>query len=267
MKDSNMRSRLMVAAYVLPNLLTTANLFFGYFSIINSIKGEYSIAAICVLLASIFDVLDGRVARITKGTSQFGVQYDSLCDLISFGLAPAILSYCYVLYDFDRLGWVLCFVFVACGALRLARFNVHSSIQENSDDFTGLPIPMAAGVIVCFVLLCEKVEEPQVIGLWIGEFLLNHFESFQAAFLVGFLPLLAALMVSNLCYRSHKSFHLSEMKPFRLLSILAVVLSVIAYWPSLGGFLFFTLYSLSGIFEFLMGWKRIKDDGDLFSSK
>ena len=157
---------------------------------------------------------------------------------------------------------------MACGALRLARFNVHSTVEdESSYDFIGLPIPMAAGVIDFFIILFEKVEEPNVLGPWLGENLLENFESFRAAFLVGFLPLLASLMVSNLCYRSHKSFQLSEINPFRILSILAVVLSLIAYWPSLGGFLFFTLYALSGIFEFLMGWKRIKDDGDLFSSK
>jgi len=263
----NVRSKLSGAAYVLPNMLTTANLFFGYFSIIHSINNLFTLAATYILLASIFDILDGRVARMTKGTSEFGVQFDSLSDLVSFGLAPAIMSYCYILNGFDRFGWAICFVFVACGALRLARFNVHSTIDQNSDDFIGLPIPMAAGVVSCFILLCEKFEEPQFLTPWFEVYITPYFEQIKSSFLIFSIPLLAFSMVSNLCYRSHKSFHFSDIKPFRALTILAVILSLIAYWPSLGGFLFFTIYALSGPFEFMMGWKRTQDDGDIFTPR
>ena len=100
MKKSNITPRIVDTAYILPNLVTTGNLFFGYFSIINSIKGHYSLAAVSILLAAIFDILDGSVARLTKASSAFGLQYDSLCDLISFGLAPVILVYQYLLYMF-----------------------------------------------------------------------------------------------------------------------------------------------------------------------
>ena len=136
--------RLGGAVYILPNLLTTGNLFFGFFSIIKSLNGEFGWAAGAIFLAAIFDVLDGRVARLTKGTSEFGVQYDSLCDCVSFGVAPAFLMYQFGLVNLGRMGWAACFVFMACGTLRLARFNVLSAIGKASGDFTGLPIPMAA---------------------------------------------------------------------------------------------------------------------------
>jgi CDP-diacylglycerol--serine O-phosphatidyltransferase len=131
-------------------LITTGNLFFGFFSIVKSLQGDFAWASVAILLAAIFDVLDGRVARMTKSTSEFGVQYDSLCDLMSFGLAPALLMYQAGLQHAGRLGWIICFMFLAAGALRLARFNVQSSIGKASGDFTGLPIPMAAAVVACF---------------------------------------------------------------------------------------------------------------------
>ena len=132
--------------YILPNMMTTANLFCGFYSIIYSIKGDFKTAAIAVVVAAIFDLLDGRLARLTHATSKFGAEYDSLCDLVSFGVAPAILMYQWALNPFGRFGMMASFLFAACGALRLARFNVQVGVVEKNY-FQGLPIPMAAGIV------------------------------------------------------------------------------------------------------------------------
>ena len=148
------------AIYILPNLVTTGNLFFGFFSIVKGLQGDFYQAAIAILLAAVFDLLDGRVARLTGATSEFGVQYDSLCDLVSFGAAPALLMYNEGLHAAGRIGWIICFMFMACGALRLARFNVQSAIETTGTDFVGLPIPMSAAVIACFVALSSSFNTP-----------------------------------------------------------------------------------------------------------
>ena len=156
--------RLGGAVYILPNLITTGNLFFGFFSIIKSMNGQFGWAAAAIFLAAIFDVLDGRVARLTKGTSEFGVQYDSLCDCVSFGVAPAFLMYQFGLLELGRMGWVACFMFMACGTLRLARFNVLSAIGKASGDFTGLPIPMAAITVASFISLMVDLDQRHAVG-------------------------------------------------------------------------------------------------------
>src|ERR1700679_3381236 len=112
--------------YILPNLFTTGNMFFGFFSMIQSLQGNFTVAAYCIVAAAVFDLLDGRVARMTQATSKFGMEYDSLSDLVSFGVAPAILLYLWALKPFERIGWLASFMFMACGALRLARFNVQA---------------------------------------------------------------------------------------------------------------------------------------------
>src|SRR3954462_3951161 len=113
--------------YIVPNFVTTANMFCGFFSIIASIRSEFPSAAWAIVAAAVFDGLDGRVARLAKATSQFGVEYDSLSDLMSFGMAPAVLLFQWALHPWERLGWLAAFLFMTCGALRLARFNVNSS--------------------------------------------------------------------------------------------------------------------------------------------
>ena len=119
-----MREKARKGIYIIPNLFTTANMFSGFYAIIATFNEDYFIAAIAILIATIFDNLDGKVARLTKATSRFGVEYDSLADLISFGLAPGLLAFSWALNAYGRIGWVAAFLFVACGALRLARFNV-----------------------------------------------------------------------------------------------------------------------------------------------
>lgn len=261
------RPRLGGAVYILPNLLTTGNLFFGFFSIIKSLQGDFSGAATAILLAAIFDVLDGQVARLTKGTSEFGVQYDSLCDLASFGLAPAVLMYQYALKDAGRLGWALCFIFLACGALRLARFNVQSAIGKTHGDSNGLPIPMPACLISCLLCLVADLQEWSQTGgpAWAAQlYLWTQEPALRQGVFLTLAPCLGILMVSNLAYRSNKSFTFRLMKPFKFLVLLVVILGLAAYKPAFFGFLFFLSYALSGPIEWVLGWKKATDDDEIF---
>ncbi len=267
MKSTDTRRRLGGAIYILPNLITTGNLFFGFFSIVKSLQGDFAWASVAILLAAIFDVLDGRVARMTKSTSEFGVQYDSLCDLMSFGLAPALLMYQAGLHNAGRLGWIICFMFLAAGALRLARFNVQSSIGKASGDFTGLPIPMAAAVVACFVALWmdfEKSANEYEMLIWIETLFKNP--DFRLWFfgITGFL--LAVAMVANVSYRSHKTLKITGIKPFRLLVLGVLVVGLIAIQPQLFGFLIFFGYAISGPLEWIFGWTKLVDDDDIFEA-
>lgn len=265
---ASMRPQLGGAVYILPNLLTAGNLFFGFYSMIKSIEGDFKWATGAILLAAVFDILDGRVARLTNGTSEFGVQFDSLCDLASFGLAPAIMMHQYALSDLGRVGWISCFIFVACGSLRLARFNVQSSIGKTSGDFMGLPIPMAAGLIACYVGFTDQFDYVEGDLWFINAFytLLSSAEA-RRVILVSCCPILGALMVSNVQYRAHKSIKFSFVKPFKLLSLLVAVVAVMAYKPTLTWFLFFAIYAFSGPVEWVLGWKRSMDEDDIFESE
>lgn len=261
------KPRLGGAVYVLPNLLTTGNLFWGFYAINKALRGEFAWAGSAILLAAVFDVLDGRVARLTKGTSEFGVQYDSLCDLISFGCAPALIMYEFGLHTFGRIGWIACFLFMACGALRLARFNVMSGIGKASGDFTGLPIPMAAAVVATFVLFMNDLSQVQNSGIWITD-LYHQYLSSPAAkgnFLIVAAPALSLAMVSNIVYRSHKSLKIKGVKPFKLLAALVFVIALLAYEPEAVGFLFATVYALSGPFEWAIGWQKPTEDDEIFT--
>ncbi len=265
MKTLGAKRKLGGAIYILPNLITTGNLFFGFFSIVKGLQGNFLWASGAILLAAIFDVLDGRVARITNSTSEFGVQYDSLCDLISFGAAPALLMYKAGLSEAGRLGWIVCFMFLACGALRLARFNVQSSIGKASGDFTGLPIPMAAGVVACFVALWMEFEtKPSdfLVLFWIESLIQNSV--FRQWFFAITGLLLAMAMVTNIPYRSHKTLNIRGIKPFRLLVLAVAMVALIATQPEMFGFLIFFGYALSGPLEWIFGWTKIVDDDDIF---
>ncbi len=138
--------------YLLPSVLTTFGMFAGFYSIISSINGDFTIAAISILIAMMWDTLDGRVARLTNTQSDFGAEYDSLADLVSFGLAPALLVYQWSLYELGRFGWLAAFVYLACAALRLARFNTQVGTADKRY-FQGLPSPAAAGVIASMIWL------------------------------------------------------------------------------------------------------------------
>ncbi len=240
-----------LAIYFLPNLFTTANLFCGFFSIIASLKGEYSKAAIALFIASIFDFLDGRVARLTKAYSRFGEEYDSLADLVSFGVAPAILMYLWALKPYGRIGWLAAFLFLACGALRLARFNVQSQSIERKH-FQGLPIPMAASVVASSVLL-----------------FLDYFsEGTKNVYMLSITFLLAFLMVSNIHYRSFKDFDLRNTRSFGVLVLAVLVLIVLASHPELTLFVLMATYVSSGLISYLFKlYKKISVEHSHSSNK
>jgi len=226
--------------YILPNLFTTGSLFAGFYSMVATMNGDYKTAAIWVLVSSIFDGLDGKVARLTGTSSKFGVEYDSLADLVAFGVAPGILMYSWALKPFGRLGWLAAFLFVVCGALRLARFNVQVNTVE-SKRFVGLPIPAAASMVSATVLL------------------FNHFGwpgSFKKLAILILIYLLAFLMVSNFRYYSFKDPGLIKRQPFVFLVLAILLLIVIAAEPVLMLFLLFLCYIFSGPLGFIMTYPR-----------
>ena len=228
--------------YILPNLFTTGSLFAGFYSMVATMNGAPNwekTAAIWVLVSSIFDGLDGKVARLTGTSSKFGVEYDSLADLVAFGVAPGLLMYSWALKPFGRLGWLAAFLFVVCGALRLARFNVQVNTVE-SKRFVGLPIPAAASMVSATVLF------------------FNHFgwSFYKKPAILCLIYLLAFLMVSNFKYYSFKDPGLIKRQPFGFLVVAVVLLIVIATMPVLMLFLLFLCYILSGPIAFIVTLPR-----------
>lgn len=218
--------------YVLPNLCTTASLFFGFLSIVKALGGEFTKAAWLIMVAGIFDLLDGRIARLTRTGSRFGAEYDSLVDLSSFGLAPGILMYMWCLRAFGKLGWLVAFLYFACGALRLARYNVQRHSVEYRF-FQGLPIPMAAYTLCAYVIFYNHV---------------SHHLSEQFNIIGMFLTLtLALLMVSTVRYWSGKAFALSRLDSFFALVLLVVVIFIVALHPEVCIFLLVMGYAGSGL--------------------
>ncbi len=209
-------SRKRRGIYILPNLFTTISLFFGFFSIISTLNGKFDNAAAAILISCVFDMLDGRVARLTHTTSQFGMEYDSLSDLVAFGVAPGILIFKWILQSIGRLGWLACFMYLACGALRLARFNVHVRTDKEVSYFKGLPIPAAASFISCMILFTEVIDY-----------------SINPLFMLISIYVLSFLMVSNITYLSLKGDELSNKKPFNMLVSIVLILVLIAYKPKL----------------------------------
>jgi CDP-diacylglycerol--serine O-phosphatidyltransferase len=222
------------AVYLIPNLLTTGNLFSGLFAILAVFHGHYLAAAVAIMVALIFDMLDGKSARWTNSTSQFGVEYDSLADLVAFGVAPGLLMYGWALSVYDMLGPAVMFAFVACGALRLARFNVMTATSE-SKYFTGLPIPAAASVVATLVIFDREVAQ---------------FGLVEKPVMVLVLTLaLAFLMVSTIKYRSFKDLKFSGRAHFDNLVLAILVLMLVISWPQVMLFVLFACYAVSGPVE------------------
>ena len=230
--------------YLLPSILTTFGMFAGFYSIIASINGDFTLAAISIMVAMLWDALDGRVARLTNTQSDFGAQYDSLADLVSFGVAPALLVYEWSLSDLGRIGWLAAFIFLACAALRLARFNTQVGISDKRY-FQGLPSPAAAGVIASMIWL----------KFWKFEYFDFGIVSLSYYVGVGMTIVCALLMVSNVRYYSFKELD-SKKASFRFL--LAIVLSLIVLLSKPNIFLFtgFFLYMLSGPFITMTGLNK-----------
>jgi CDP-diacylglycerol--serine O-phosphatidyltransferase len=224
------RKSLKRGVYLLPNLVTTGGLFAGFYGIVATMKGDYYIAAWFILISAIFDALDGKVARLTGTTSQFGVEYDSLADIVSFGVAPGLLMYSWALKSFGKFGWLAAFLYVVCGALRLARFNVQVNTVE-SRRFVGLPIPAAAGMVASCVLLFYHLGGSGTI---------------RKVSVVLLIYVLAYLMVSNHSYHSFKDPELVKRQPFGFLVLAIIFIIVIVAQPEIMLFSIASIYTASG---------------------
>jgi CDP-diacylglycerol---serine O-phosphatidyltransferase len=230
MENSPQKIRIKKGIYILPNLFTSASLFCGFYSIIASFKEYFVPAAIAVLVAVIFDGLDGRVARLTNTTSKFGAEYDSLADVISFGIAPALLAYSWSLSIYGKFGWIVAFLFVLCGALRLARYNIQIGIIE-SKVFNGLPIPAAASVVATTVIFFDYSGAEG---------------KYHNLFILVFVFVLSLLMVSGIKYYSFKDMKLLARKPFTIFFWSIVLMIIIVHWPEIMLFVIMLGYAISG---------------------
>lgn len=240
----NKNSRLRRGIFLLPNMFTSMNLFCGFYAVIAAIDGKFTAAAVAVIIAGVFDSLDGKIARATRTTSKFGVEYDSLADLVSFGLAPGLMIYLWALKPLGRIGWLAAFLFMACGALRLARFNTQTH-SASGDYFTGLPIPAAAGMNAATVLIYHK-------------FSLNAQSS--PILILIMLYALSFLMVSTIEYNSFKKPELFRKLKFNVFVAYMLIFIFIAAQPSIALFLFGIAYVVSGPFNSLSQYKKLKQE-------
>lgn len=226
-KEQQKQSR---GIYLLPNLFTTAGLFAGFYAIVAGIRGDFEVAAAAIFIAMIMDGLDGRIARMTNTQSAFGAEYDSLADMVSFGLAPALVIFQWSLFDMGKFGWMVAFIYAACAALRLARFNTQIGIIDKRY-FQGLPSPAAAATLAGWV--------------WVGAN--NDFDPSMMA--VISLPLSFAcglLMVSTVRYHSFKELDLKGKVPFIVMLVLVLIFALVAIDPPIVLFTIFAAYALSG---------------------
>ncbi len=224
-----LRERRRQGIFLFPSLLTTGNLFCGFFSMLLAVEHRFTEAALAIFVAMIMDLLDGRVARLMKATSQFGVEYDSLADVISFCVAPAFLLFSYALQPLGRAAWFGAFLFLICGALRLARFNVQTGSVDRRF-FIGLSTPAAAGVVAAIVILLQGEEPTRAVRVALA----------VASYV------LALLMVSTFRYWSFKEVDFARRHPLETLLVVVLLVMVIATMHELFLFLVFGGYALSG---------------------
>jgi CDP-diacylglycerol--serine O-phosphatidyltransferase len=216
--------------YLLPNLLTTAGLFSGFYAVVMSMNNHFESAAIAIFIAMIFDGLDGRVARITNTQSDFGAEYDSMADMVSFGMAPALVAYNYGLTELGKVGWLAAFIYVAGAALRLARFNTQVGIADKRF-FQGLASPAAAALVAGMVWVGVDYDiDGNEIGLIV-------------ALVTGFSGI---LMVSNFKYNSFKEVDWHGKVPFVAILVVLLIFVIVSTAPSLVLFIVFVLYALAG---------------------
>jgi len=237
---SDKRENLRKGVYLLPNLVTAGGIFAGFYAIIAATDGHFDRAAWFILLAAIFDGLDGKIARLTGTSSKFGVELDSLADVISFGVAPGVLLYLWALRPFGKLGWLAAFLYVICGALRLARFNVQVSTVE-SRRFIGIPIPAAACIVATCVLLFYELG---------GTGTIKMFSMVVLVFILAF------LMISNVKYLSLKDPELFKRQPFTILVGAIVILIVVVAKPEVMLFLIGMAYLVSGPIAAVLSWRK-----------
>lgn len=234
--------------YLLPNLITTGGLFAGFYAIIAGMRGDFGYAAVAIYGAMLMDGLDGRVARLTRTQSEFGAEYDSLADVVSFGIAPSLVAYSWGLVSLGKPGWLVAFFYAAATALRLARFNTKLSDEESSNDyFQGLPSPAAGGLMAGMVCVAHEYGMPG-LKLW------------DLTALVTLLT--AILMVSNIPYYSFKHFHIRGKVPFIALLAVLVGIIFISLDPTQIVLSFFALYVASGPIFAIKNWLMSKKKRD-----
>ncbi len=226
--------------FLLPNLITTAGLFCGFYAIVASMRGNFESAAIAIFFAAIFDGLDGRVARLTKTSSKFGEEYDSLADMVSFGVAPALVMYSWGLSDLGKFGWSAAFIYVACAALRLARFNTQIDTADKNY-FTGLASPAAAAIIASTVWVCQDLG-------WVGA----HLPS-EVSILVSLLTAITGmLMMANFPYYSFKGIGLHGRVPFFVMILIVLAIGFVTLDPPRILLVVFLAYGVSGPISFVL---------------
>lgn len=232
--------------YLLPNLFTTAALFSGFYAVVSGMHGEFEAAAIAIFVAMILDGLDGRVARLTNTQSKFGAEYDSLSDMVSFGVAPALVMFSWALSDLGKFGWACAFVYVACAALRLARFNTQIETADKNF-FSGLASPAAASVVAGIVWVCQDEG-------WVGSNL-----PVELAVVAGCLTgLVGFLMILNVPYHSFKGLDLKGRVPFVVMIAVVLLFGVIMLDPARILLLAAMAYALSGPATTV--WSKLRDD-------
>ncbi|MEH6559291.1 MAG: CDP-diacylglycerol--serine O-phosphatidyltransferase [Oceanicoccus sp.] len=232
--------------YLLPNLFTTAALFSGFYAVVSGMHGEFEAAAIAIFVAMILDGLDGRVARLTNTQSKFGAEYDSLSDMVSFGVAPALVMFSWALSDLGKFGWACAFVYVACAALRLARFNTQIETADKNF-FSGLASPAAASVVAGIVWVCQAEG-------WVGSNLPVEL-AVAAGCLTG---LVGFLMILNVPYHSFKGLDLKGRVPFVVVIAVVLLFGVIMLDPARILLLAAMAYALSGPATAV--WSKLRDD-------
>ncbi len=226
--------------YILPNLFTVAALFGGFYAIVMAMNARFDLAAAGVFAAMVLDSLDGRVARMTNTQSAFGEQMDSLSDMVSFGAAPGLIAYEWALRPLGRWGWIAAFVYCACAALRLARFNVNTSVVDKRY-FQGLPSPAAAALVAGFIWLMTEADARTPAAAW---------PTFALCLFAGL------TMVTNVPYYSFKDIKLKKSVPFAAIVLIALVIAVINIHPPTVLFVLFVGYAISGYAVY--GWRKVK---------
>jgi CDP-diacylglycerol--serine O-phosphatidyltransferase len=245
------REELKKGIYIIPSMFTCGNMSFGLLSIIASVKGHFFPAAWLLICALFCDILDGRIARMTKTTSMFGMELDSLSDLVSFGIAPAMMMYMLVLNTMGKIGIAIAVLYVLCCALRLARFNVLAHSGEVHKHFVGLPTPASAGVIISFVLSYQLlVPEGYSLNFKTIHALMELMPAFFKVMPIV-IVVLSFLMVSNIPYMSFKKLKLSKIRTIELLAVLIVLIILIVIFPQNTIFIIFTVYAVSGLLIYI----------------
>jgi CDP-diacylglycerol--serine O-phosphatidyltransferase len=225
--------------YLLPNLFTTAALFAGFYAIVQAMNGRYGESAVAIFVAGLLDGLDGRVARLTRTQSEFGAEYDSLSDMVSFGAAPALVLYEWALKDLGRFGWIAAFVYCAGAALRLARFNVNVEVVDKRF-FQGLPSPAAAALVAGFVWLAHDNKIP--------------LDAYGLQWVAAFLALYGGLtMVSNAPFYSFKDVNFRKSVPFWAMLLIVLGFVLVSSDPPIVLFLLFCAYGVSGYVLWALG--------------